>query len=226
VPSIAPATLGRSDAAETIVRLVNENPGEITIIAVGPLTNVAQAMLIDPDLPRKVKRISIMGGTFAVPHRVEELNFGYDPEAARIVCTSGAPITLVPIDVTLTTNMTLADNAKLVAAPSRLAKFLGETTDPWIRYITTVRSPDRTGCALHDPLAVALLLDPSLVTCDHVCVDVELHGRVTRGRAVSWRPEDPMPSRGMNLPKLPPIDVVMTANNPPFVALMLDHLTR
>jgi inosine-uridine nucleoside N-ribohydrolase len=223
VPSPRPvADPGHADAAETIVRLVNAAPGEVAIIAVGPLTNVARAMLIDPDLPGKVRHISIMGGAFAVLHRVEELNFGYDPEAARIVVTSGAPIALVPLDTTLTTNLTLQDNARLTAASSPLAQFLGKTTEPWIRFVAATRN--REGCPLHDPLAVALLLDPSLVSRDRVCVDVELHGRLTRGRPVSWRPEDPMPARGIVLPQVTPIDVVVGVRNAPFVEMMLARL--
>ena len=209
-------------AAEAIVRSVNASPHEITVIAVGPLTNIAQAILIDPELPRKVKHISIMGGCFGVPHRVEELNFGYDPEAARIVMTSGAPITLVPLDTTLKTNLSLADNARLSASPNQLARFLGETTEPWIRYGMAARG--RSGCPLHDPVAVALLLDPSLVTTNRVCVDVELHGRLTRGRPVSWRPEDPTPARGITLPALMPIDVAMDIHNDQLVALMIERL--
>jgi inosine-uridine nucleoside N-ribohydrolase len=223
VPGLrARADVAQPFAAEAIVRLVDASPHEITLIAVGPLTNVAQAMLIDPELPRKVKHISIMGGNFGVPHRVEELNFGYDPEAARIVMASGAPITLLPLDTTLKTSMSLADNARLLASPDRLARFLGETTEPWIRYGMAVRG--RNGCPLHDPLAVALLLDPSLVTKHRVCVDVELHGRLTRGRPVSWRPEDLVPARGITLPALSPVDVVMDVQNDPMVALMIDRL--
>lgn len=209
-------------AAQAIVRLVNEDPGNVVIAAVGPLTNIAQAMLIDPDLPKKVKHIAIMGGGFGVTHRPQELNFGYDPEAAHIVCVSGAPITLVPLDLTLRTTFTLEDNARLSASTDPLARFLAETTEPWIRYVATTRN--RNGCPLHDPLAVAILLDPTLVSIDQVCVDVELSGRLTRGRPVSWRPEDAIGSRGLVLPEVKPIGVAMEVRNDALVELMVGRL--
>lgn len=209
-------------AANAIVRVVNDNPGEITIIAVGPLTNVAEAILLDPTLPQKVARIAIMGGGFGVWHNLQELNFCYDPEAARIVVTSGARITLVPLDTTLKTFLTLGQNERLKASDQPLTRFLGETCEPWIRWIANHH--DRDGCALHDPLVVAALLDPSLVTLDHVRVDVELAGRLTRGRAVSWWPETADLKENMTLHQLDPIEVATGVNNDAFVDLLLGRL--
>ena len=220
-----PRPAGRAQtekAANAIVRLVDESPGEFTIIAVGPLTNVAEAILLDPALPRKVARIVIMGGGFAVWHNLQELNFCYDPEAARIVVTSGARITLVPLDTTLQTYLTLEQNERLKASDQPLARFLGETCEPWIRWIAG-RS-ERDGCALHDPLAVAALLDPSLVTVDRVRVDVELAGRLTRGRAVSWHPDKVELKESIRLHELEPIDVAVGVDNAAFVELLLSRL--
>ena len=209
-------------AAEAIVRLVNAHPGEITIIAVGPLTNVASAILLDPQLPKKVARFVIMGGGFGVPNKPQELNFGYDPEAARLVVTSGAPTTLVPLDTTLKTALTLEENAKLTASTDPLAHMLGRTCEPWIKYIAATRK--RVGCALHDPLAVAVVLDPTLVTISTVRVDVELVGRLTRGRPVSWIVNDPSPNAGVKLPDLKPIDVAIDVRKEAFVAMMMQRL--
>jgi inosine-uridine nucleoside N-ribohydrolase len=209
-------------AADAIVRLVNAHPGEVTIIAVGPLTNVASAILLDPELPRKVARFVIMGGGFGVPNKPQELNFGYDPEAARIVVTAGAPTTLVPLDTTLKTALTLDENARLTASSDPLANMLGRTCDPWIKFVAATRK--RTGCALHDPLAVAVILDPSLVTISSVPVDVELVGRLTRGRPVSWVVDDPSPNAGLRLPRLKPIDVAVDVRNGPFVKLLIERL--
>jgi inosine-uridine nucleoside N-ribohydrolase len=211
-------------AAEAIIRLVDQHPGEVTIIAVGPLTNVASAILLDPELPRKVARFVIMGGGFGVPNKPQELNFGYDPEAARIVVTAGAPTTLVPLDTTLKTGLTLTENARLTASSDPLANMLGRTCEPWIKYISATRK--RTGCALHDPLAVAVILDPSLVTISTVPVDVELVGRLTRGRPVSWVVNDPSPNAGLRLPDVKPIDVAVDVRNDAFVELMMKRLLR
>ena len=209
-------------AADAIVRLADQNPGALTIIAVGPLTNLAVAMLLDPELPRKVDRIVIMGGNFGVWHHLQELNFNYDPEAARIVLTSGARITLVPLDTTLKTFLTLAQNQRLIRSERPLTRFLGTTSEPWIRWIA--QRDDRDGCALHDPLAVAALLDPSLVTLERVRVDVELAGGLTRGRTVSWKPDDTSLKEGLGLHALEPIEVVTGVDNDRFVGFLLDRL--
>ena len=211
-------------AADAIVRLVDQSPGELTIIAVGPLTNLAIAMLLDPELPRKVDRIVIMGGNFGVWRHLQELNFNYDPEAARIVLTSGARITLVPLDTTLKTFLTLAQNQQLIRSERPLTQFLGTTSEPWIRWI--VSRDGRDGCALHDPLAVAALLDPSLVTVERVRVDVELTGRLTRGRVVSWKPDDTTLKEGLGLHTLEPVGVATGVDNDRFVGFLLDRLTN
>jgi inosine-uridine nucleoside N-ribohydrolase len=211
-------------AAEVIVRIVNAHSGEVTICAVGPLTNVAHAILLDPELPQKVRQITVMGGSFGVWHRPQELNFCYDPEAARIVVTSGAPVTIVPLDATLQTALLLEDNARLVASADSLAHFLGITTDPWIRYAAAARN--RIGCALHDPLAVAVLLERSFVQVETARVDIELAGRLTRGRPVSWRDNDPVASRGLRLPDVPAVEIVTGVDNAAFKAFMLERLLR
>ena len=211
-------------AAESIVRIVNAHPGEVTICAVGPLTNIAQAILLDPALPNKVKQIAVMGGVFGMWHRPQELNFCYDPEAARIVVTCGAPLIIVPLDTTMQTALLLEDNARLLASPDPLAQFLGVTTDPWIRYVALVR--ERIGCALHDPLAVAVLLDRSFVRVETARVDVELAGRLTRGRPISWLASGPFPSCGLHLPNVPTADIVTGVDNAAFKAFMLERLVR
>ncbi len=211
-------------AANAIVRLANDKAGALTIIAVGPLTNIAVAMLLDPLLASKVERIIIMGGNFGVWHQLQELNFNYDPEAARIVLTSGARITLVPLDTTLKTFLTLAQNQRLSRSERPLTRFLGITSEPWIRWVAG--RENRDGCALHDPLAVAALIDPSLVTLGRVRVDVELNGRLTRGRAVSWAVDDTGLKEGLDLHALPPIEVATGVDNDRFVAFLLGRLAN
>ena len=209
-------------ASEAIVRMANAAPGELTIVAVGPLTNVADAIAIDPDLPAKLKRIVVMGGSFGVWHHPVELNFGYDPESARAVMSSGASMTLVPLDTTLKTQLTLEQAELLKASDRPLTRFLGATCDPWIRWVQ--QRDDRSGCALHDPLAVAVLIDPTLITFERVRVDVELKGTLTRGRPVSWRAGH----RGYGavvLPVLREVDVAVEVNGARFCDLLLQRLT-
>jgi inosine-uridine nucleoside N-ribohydrolase len=222
-----PAPKGRpapGSGAEAIVRIVNAHPGEVTIAAVGPLTNVAEAILIDPELPRKVRQIAIMGGAFNMWHRPQELNVCYDPEAARIVVTCGAPVVMVPLDTTMRTAMLAEDIARLVASTDKLAHLLGVTCEPWLRWVGAVRN--RTGFALHDPLAVAVLLERRFVSVERAHVDIELLGRLTRGRPVSWLPDDPLPTCGLRLPEVPQIEIVTDVDNDAFKAFLMQRLLR
>lgn len=213
----------RAGAAQALVEAVASAPGEVTVVAVGPLTNVAHAILLDPAFARAVSRIVIMGGGFGVPDVLQELNFGYDPEAAHLVLTSGAPVTLVPLDVTLQTFFRLADVEQLDAADNDLARYLGKTVRPWVQWLA--ETINRDGCPLHDPLAVATLLDDSIVTTRDVCVDVELHGTLTRSRPVTWDPQARLsPSFGLRLPDVRPIRLVTGVDNDAFVRLLLARL--
>ena len=179
-------------------------------------------MFLDPDLAKKVKLITIMGGGFGIWHRLHELNFGYDPEAARVVMTSGAPIILVPLDTTLQTALLLEDNAQLTNSNRPLARHLGLTCDPYIRYVAQARG--RVGVALHDPLAIAVLIERSFVTVETACVDVELNGRYTRGRPVSWLPDSRQPSPALKLPTMSTVEIVTAVDNLAFKHFMLQRL--
>ncbi|WP_162606205.1 nucleoside hydrolase [Jiangella asiatica] len=211
----------RADAAAEIAARVAAAPGEITIVAVGPLTNVAHALALHPGLAEDVAEIIVMGGAFDVPGYLQELNFGIDPEAARQVLTSGASVTLVPLDVTITTALRLPDVDRLAAAGTPVAAYLAETTAPWIRHVE--RSREREGCPLHDPLAAALLLDRDLVRLERCTVDVELTG-LTRSRPIRWDADHLRLAAGLDVPEHAPIDVVVEADNARLVELLLATL--
>ncbi|MEU6714355.1 nucleoside hydrolase [Nonomuraea sp. NPDC046802] len=219
VPSSPVDGTGEPSAAVEIVRRVAASPGEIHLVAVGPLTNVAHALQLRPQLAAELASLTIMGGGFAVPDLLQELNFGYDPEAAHLVLTSGAPITLVPYDVTRLTTLTLGDIEPL-AGVGPLADYLAETTRPWIRWVSEARG--LPGCHLHDPLAVAALLDPGLVTKRRTRAAVELHGTLTRGRPIAWT--RPLRATGLRIPDVEPIDVVDSVDNDRLVAFLVDTL--
>lgn len=211
-------------AAQSLVQRVNERPGEITVVAVGPLTNVATAMLLDPEWDDKVERLVVMGGAFDRPDVLQELNASYDPEATHLVLTSNAPLLVVPLDVTMRTSMRLPDVDRLDAAGTPLVTYLGETVRPWVRWVA--HRFGREGCALHDPLAVAALIDPDAVRTRSACADVELHGTLTRGRTVAWdaAAEDVLQS-GASLPRVRPVTIATDVDNDRFMPLLLDRLT-
>ncbi|MFF2052616.1 nucleoside hydrolase [Leifsonia sp. NPDC058194] len=215
-----PAPTGVPDAVVRIVELLRSAPGEITIVAIGPLTNVAMALALEPRLPELVRDLVIMGGAFDVPGFLQELNFGIDPEAAHLVLASGAPITLVPLDTTSQTLFTHSDLDRLVDSGGAVAEYVVETTRPWIDYAAAWRKID--GCLLHDPLTVALLLDPGIAEYEERIVDVELLGSLTRGRAVWWTEENLRLHVGLRVPSgRRPVRVATRVDNALLVELLV-----
>ena len=166
-------------APQRIVELVMANPGEITVVAIGPLTNIAVALALDPGFASAVKEIVIMGGIFlgqtnkaAMPG---EFNVWVDPEAAYAVLHSGAPLRWVGLDVTMRVRLTRDDALKLSAGAGGFASFAGECTTAWIDHLAAANPGDHSqadSCAMHDPLAVAVLTRPDLVTWADAHVDV------------------------------------------------------
>ncbi|WP_025156855.1 nucleoside hydrolase [Leifsonia aquatica] len=212
---------GLPDAAVRIVELLRAAPGEYTIVAIGPLTNIAMALELEPRLPELVRELVIMGGAFDVPGFLQELNFGIDPEAAHLVLASGAPITLVPLDTTSQTLFTHADLDRLRGVRGPVAEYVLETTRPWIDYAAAWRRID--GCLLHDPLTVALLIEPDLVEYEERIVDVELSGSLTRGRAVWWTEDNLRLHVGLRIPHpVRPIRVATRVDNRRLVDLLID----
>ncbi|MGB9096715.1 nucleoside hydrolase [Erwinia sp.] len=174
------------EAAEAIGRLICENPGEITLVAIGPLTNVALAMERYPDMVEAVQEIAIMGGVFALDDYIKDTNFGLDPEAAHKVLNSGANITLVPMDVTTQTMMTHRDLLRIAKLNTPLARFVTETLRPWMDY--SMQTRNLPGCWIHDALVVAWLLNQQVATAADYYVDVEVREGPTRGKSWRYRP--------------------------------------
>jgi len=176
------------DAVDAIGQLICDNPGEITLVAIGPLTNVARAMQRYPKMAESVVEIAIMGGVFALDDYLKDTNFGLDPEAAHQVLTSGANITLVPMDATTQTLMTHQDLDRIAKIDKPLARFVTETFRPWINY--SIETRNLPGCWIHDALVVAWLLNQRVASATDYLADVELHAGPTRGK--SWRYRQPL----------------------------------
>ncbi|PIJ50245.1 nucleoside hydrolase [Erwinia sp. OLTSP20] len=179
-------TAGEDTAADAIGQLICANPGEITLVAIGPLTNVAAALAKYPLMAHAVKEIAIMGGVFALDGYIKDTNFGFDPEAAWKVLHSGANITLVPMDVTTRTLMTHQDLQRLARIDHPLVQFVCETMRPWIDY--SIAQRHIPGCWIHDALVVAWLLNQRVATAADYYVDVELRPGPTRGKSWRYRP--------------------------------------
>lgn len=176
------------NAIDAMGQLICENPGQITLIAIGPLTNVARAIQYYPQMAKSVAEIAIMGGVFAVDNYLKDTNFGLDPEAANVVLNSGANITIVPMDVTTQTLLTHQDLDRITKIGTPLTHFISETTHPWINYSMITRN--LTGAWIHDVLVVAWLLDRRVATVTDYRMGIELHAGPTRGR--SWRYRQPL----------------------------------
>ncbi len=183
-PSIRPAA-GR--AAEFIADTIRARPGNVTLVAIGPCTNVATALLLDPAVAASVAEIVVMGGAIRTPGLVTpavEFNAGYDPESLAVVLASGAPVTLVPLDVTTRTFFTPDDLKRLAAGGTPLHEFLATTSRPWLRFAMEVRG--LPGFWLHDPLALAYALDPPILRLTPMHVAVDLGGELTAGQLLGF----------------------------------------
>ena len=171
--------------------MARENPGKITLCPVGPITNVALALAKAPDIAGLLKEIVIMGSTIfhpgihGIPSPMADANFYNDPELAQIVLRSGARIVLVGMDVTMTVLMTKPMRAE-IAAGGVVGATMMKIAEFYVKSYETMY-PGIAGCGLHDPLAVAVAEDPSLVTMERMCVDIELSGALTRGETVADR---------------------------------------
>ncbi len=190
------------DAVEVLLDAVRSDPGGITLISTGPLTNVALALRQEPGFPDLLGGYVMMAGAFrgrgnTLPR--SEANVWYDPEAAAEVLAAfaGRPHQKLPLavglDVTEDVLLRPADVQRICApAPdSPLARLIDDASRFYIEFERHTR-PDAEGCFLHDPLAVAAAFDPSLITAVACHVEVELEGRHTRGETVAdflemWR---------------------------------------
>jgi inosine-uridine nucleoside N-ribohydrolase len=171
---------------DLIIELVHKYPHEITLIPVGPLTNIALAVSKDPSIVPLVKNIVIMGGsiTGGNVNGAAEANIYNDPEAAAIVFNAGWMVTMIGSDVGERTLMTRKDIARLQAAHGPESDFVAKLAD---FYLTRSEKSGYEGAAMYDPLAVATAIDPSLVTLKDMHVDVETRGEFTRGETVANR---------------------------------------
>lgn len=174
-------------AAAFMVDQIRRYPKQVTLVCIGPLTNLAAAIMQAPEIPSLVRQIIVMGGAVNVAgnRRMHaEANVYSDPEAAQLVFQSGAPITLVGLDVTMQTELRLEDIQRWRELDSDLTRFLADITSYYIEGYCQAFS-DRAGCALHDPLAVAVAIDPSLVEVQPMVLQIDLEGIHSYGRTIA-----------------------------------------
>lgn len=198
------------DAAHFIIRMLHKYPHEVTIYAGGPLTNLAQAISLDPHVPELAKELVVMGGSIQpnaplefVTENRREFNFWWDPEAVHIVLTSPWPkITVTTVDISVKTRMTREMIAQIAKSPSAASQYLAKYADDEYMW---------------DELAAAAWLDPSVITKEEkLYMDIDIDHGAGYGNVLVWKP-GAQPSLGQQLVTLP-----LELDRPKFEKMFID----
>ena len=171
--------------------------GTVTLCPLGPLTNIAMAFEKAPDIVEKVQEIVLMGGAYFEVGNITpaaEFNIYVDPQAAHIVFTSGAPIVVMPLDVTHKALVTKPRNDAFRAIGNQVGIAVAEMTDFFERF--DKEKYGSNGAPLHDPCVTAYLIRPELFSGRHINVEIETHSELTMGMTVAdwWRVTDRAPN--------------------------------
>jgi len=202
-------------AAVLLSQLIHQHQGDVALVTLGALTNVALALGLDPRLPGKVSRYSLMGGCFCSQpqlHLHVEYNVGCDPEAAAVVCGAGFDLTIVGLDITTQVELTRDHLDPLRTSSHPLAKIYVDAVEDYL----SVRG--RACNVPHDALTLAAMLRPELIDTEPLEVRVELQGRYTRGVTISGRR---IADEGVGLV---PARVVVAVDGPGFREFYLERL--
>jgi purine nucleosidase len=213
-------------AVEMIIQTILGGPDEITLVALGPLTNLALAVRREPRIAEAVREVVIMGGALRVPGNVSpaaEFNIYADPHAAQIVFSAGWPIRLVSLDVTQQTVMERERLATLAETGHPVTRTIQAMTD---FYYDKFAAPRGIGAfSMHDPLCVAAALYPDLIEWRRALVEVELASPLTAGATVAYFQHgedlDPALAEGRKTNMLASVEV----DRERFIALYLDTVT-
>lgn len=214
---IADSTRDAEDtpAVDFIIDAAKTYGKDLVYVPTGPLTNLDAAIARAPEIVDEIGRVVLMGGALTVPGNVNawtEANISQDPDAANRVFRSGVPATMVGLDVTLQTLLTYKETQRWRDLGTPAGTFLADMTDFYIKAYETT-APHLGGCGLHDPLAVGVAVDPTLVTTLPINMKVDVEGP-TRGRTIGdeTRLNDPVKTMdvavGVDVPRF--LDEFMT----------------
>lgn len=215
--------ISKRHAIDEILYQISVTEQPLTLIALGPLTNIASAIRKDRDTMLRVNRLVLMGGAAGAPGNITptaEFNMYFDPHAAAVVFSSGLPITMVGLDVTREVTLTkdMIDEAISSRHPD-LHRFLCQSTHRLMSL--SLEREGVPGIHLHDPLTVGAVIDPSMVTTQPMHVEVETRGQFTEGMAVAdrrpLRPEWKSP---------PNVEVALGVDSPRFLSFFLERLCQ
>ena len=173
-------------AIDYLIERFLAEPGELSLFAIGPLTNIALAIRKEPRFAGAVKEMVIMGGAIREGGNMTpqaEFNVYCDPYAAHVVFHAGIPTTLIPLDVTHKCMLYAEQIKQLSQQESPIVRFLADSTAAYVNF--TESKTGIKGCALHDPLTLATVIAPELFTFEEHYVDVDISGGVSHGLAPS-----------------------------------------
>ncbi len=205
-------------AVDLIVRLVSQSAEPITLVPVGPLTNIALAFLRAPEITKNISRIVLMGGAVDLGNVTPsaEFNIYVDPEAAQIVFGAGVPITMVGLDVTRRARLHADERERIRGFGTEVGTMIGALMDFYTS--TEARRDPSEGPPIHDALAVAAVIRPDLLETKHVNVVVETAGVYTAGRTVcDMRGTTGRPANA---------DVALGVDRAGFMTMLVDRLAR
>ena len=182
-PDLKPGPLS---AIEAMAKILTDSPEKITIVPTGPLTNIATFLLAYPHLKSKIERISLMGGGAFRGNitPTAEFNIYVDPEAASVVFNSGVPITMCGLDVTHKALVFQEDIDLFRSIGNKSGEVFADLMDFFSIFYRKERQELDGGAALHDPCAIAWLIDPTMFTTTQCYVDIEVNGTLTTGTTV------------------------------------------
>ena len=207
-------------AVDIILEKADELGKNLTLVAVGPLTNIAVAILADPMLPEKVDKLVIMGGAFNLTpyghgnaNSVAEFNIWLDPEAGKIVFNSGIPMVAAGLDTTTHPDYRMSREMfeGIVAKGNRTTDLVNDLCRSLVERFN--------GFSLHDPQAMAYVIDPTMFTTEKYKVDVECTGELTRGMTVVERRLYRIVKDEAN------VDVVVKVNADGFLGLIKERIS-
>jgi inosine-uridine nucleoside N-ribohydrolase len=207
-------------AVDIILEKANELGNKLTLVAVGPLTNIASTILADPNLPEKINKLVIMGGAFNLSpygsgnaNAVAEFNIWHDPEAAKIVFNSGIQIVAAGLDTTTNPDyrMSLDMFNNIMAIQNRRSKLVVDLCKSLVERFQ--------GFSLHDPQALTYVIDPSMFRTEKYYVDIEVHGELTRGMTVVERRYSRRVKDDAN------VDIIVEVDAVRFLELIMERIT-
>jgi len=169
-------------AVDYLIERVLDEPNEISIFPIGPLTNIAMAIRKEPKFAKAVQELVIMGGAINENGNIPplaEFNIFVDPHAAHIVFHSGIPMTLIPLDATHKCLLKREHVDRLLKINSPITQFINDAIDVYLNFSY---EKGFAGSALHDPLTLATIIAPELLTSKEYYVDVDISGNVSMGK--------------------------------------------